>query len=146
MEQEVTQIASHALPAIRTMLDRLGYTIIGTVEMTVTDDGHEPYTQRMLHARKVGDHIAVWIGDTGWDAGGLDACATFKIFKFPTWQNEPPKELKYFSSPLMGIYWEWKNRGCYVDEPYGEGSIKQELVNWKALTYIDELGQFRQMK
>jgi len=152
MNQQVVQTAHHALPAINVMLNRMGYAIVGTVEMTVTDDGHEPYAQRMLHARKGGEDIAIWVGDIGWDAGGLDACATFKIFKLPYWQfelprqNELPKELKYFSVALMGIYWEWKTRGCYVDEQYGEGSIKPESVNWKPLTYIDELGQFKHMK
>jgi hypothetical protein len=146
MEQQVIKTAHHALPAISVMLNRMGYDILGTVEMTVTDDGHEPYAQCMLHARKVGEHIAIWIGDIGWDANGLDAFTTFKIFKLTVRQNELPKELKYFSAPLMGIYWEWKTSGCYVDEPYGEGSIKPETVHWKPLTYIDEFGQFRQMK
>lgn len=152
MERQVIETAHHALPAISVMLNRMGYAIVGTVEMTVTDDGNEPYTQRMLHARKGGGDIAIWIGDIGWDANGLDAYSTFKIFKLPAWQfelpqrNELPKELKFFSAALMGIYWEWKTPGCYVDEPYGEGSIKPKSVNWKALTYIDELGQFKQMK
>ncbi len=132
---EQIDIDSDSLPAVRVMLNKMGYELVSTVMVKVTNTPY-PYITPVLYARPVIEgqpHIAIMLGNIGWDPNGNDAYIDYKIFEVGTTQ---PETLEYWSVKTMALYWSWKERYGYNKEPHNDLSIKPESVHWQPLMTV----------
>ena len=142
---QMVEIKSWSLPAVRVMLNKMGYDLVGTINVTVTDTPY-PYDRLALYAKPRSEdqpHVAILLGDIGWDPEGYDACIDYKIFEVG---KNQPETLEYWSVGTMNLYWSWSDRFAYNKESFGDYSIKPDTVEWQPMMTSDKYGRPVQVK
>ena len=127
-----------AIPAINVMMSRMGYVLMGSHDVTMTEGEYKTWETSVLHYRShCGRRNAlVWLGGIGWDGNeGCHAYCDYKLFRFDK-DQELPSSLPYNKTKHTAVYWEWSAPGSYMQEPFGDHLIKPETVHWQAYKVI----------
>tara|TARA_B100000745_G_C20129295_1_gene386938 strand:- start:729 stop:1160 length:432 start_codon:yes stop_codon:yes gene_type:complete len=120
------------IPSINVLLNRLGYVLIGSHDVIMTEGEYRSWDSSVLHYRSQSErrNMLVWLGSMGWDPEGLDAYCDYKLFWFNK-DQDLPSQLPYDKAKHTAVFWEWSAPSSYMQEPFGDHLIKPETVRWQ---------------